>query len=174
MSSNIVEYYNQPLTGYCLFDKTESAVLKQNKSSYLLLLLFTILSLVGCLESRRVTVQVNNINARVEVAATPRQRQRGLMYRELLGRDEGMLMIFPEPQEVSLWMLNTRLPLDVGFFDRHGVLRSVMSMQPDGGEQLYHSPPGTLYALEMNRGWFDHYALLPGSQLKLPYAMTGE
>lgn len=170
----MVEYYNQSLTGYCLFDKTESAVLKQNKSSVFLLLLFTIFSLAGCLESRRATVQVNNISARVDVAATPGQRQHGLMYRESLGRDEGVLMIFPEPQEVSLWMLNTRLPLDVGFFDRHGVLQSVMSMQPDGGERLYHSPPETLYALEMNRGWFDRYALRPGACLKLPYPMTGE
>lgn len=140
----------------------------------MLILLSITLLLAGCLEFRRVTVQVNNINARVEVAASPRQRQRGLMYRETLGKDEGMLMVFAEPQEVSLWMLNTRLPLDVGFFDRQGVLQAVVSMQPDGGERLYHSPPETLYALEMNRGWFDHYALRPGARLKLPYAMAGE
>ncbi|WP_260291891.1 DUF192 domain-containing protein [Sedimenticola hydrogenitrophicus] len=137
------------------------------------LLLFTLL-LTGCLESRQVSLLVDNINARVEVAASPKARQRGLMYRESMGKDEGLLMIFPEPREVSLWMLNTRIPLDVGFFDDQGVLRAVVSMQPDGGKQLYHSPPRTLYALEMNRGWFARYALAPGAHLKLPYAMTGE
>ncbi|WP_275096345.1 DUF192 domain-containing protein [Sedimenticola hydrogenitrophicus] len=137
------------------------------------LLLFTLL-LTGCLESRQVSLLVDNINARVEVAASPKARQRGLMYRESMGKDEGLLMIFPEPQEVSLWMLNTRIPLDVGFFDDQGVLRAVVSMQPDGGKQLYHSPPDTRYALEMNRGWFARYALAPGARLKLPYAMTGE
>lgn len=130
--------------------------------------------LAGCQENDRVTVQVNNSAARVEVAANPRQRQRGLMYRETLGRDEGLLMIFAQPQEISLWMLNTRVPLDVGFFDQQGVLRLVLSMQPDGGERLYHSPPETLYALEMNQGWFERNALGPGARLQMPYAIHGE
>lgn len=136
-------------------------------------LLFTLL-LAGCWESPEVTVQVGHINAWVEVAASANRRQVGLMHRESLEKDQGLLMVFPEPQEVSMWMLNTRIPLDVGFFDQQGVLRSVLQMQPDGGKQLYHSPPQTLYALEMNQGWFSRYALVPGARLKLPYAITGE
>ncbi|WP_428604075.1 DUF192 domain-containing protein [Sedimenticola sp.] len=147
--------------------------MRQRPVNYLLLLLFIML-LSACSPSSPVTVQVDNVNARVEVASTPNQRQRGLMHRQSLGKDEGMLMVFPTPQEVSMWMLNTKVPLDVGFFDQQGVLRSVVQMQPDGGKQLYHSPPQTLYALEMNRGWFDRYALVPGARLKLPYALTAE
>ncbi len=149
-------------------------MLKPYKTVVFSLMAMLVILLAGCREPRQVTVQVDNVNARVEVAVTPQQRQHGLMYREFLGKDQGMLLIFPEPQAVSLWMLNTPIPLDVGFFDRQGVLRSVMRMQPDGGDRLYHSPPGILYALEMNRGWFDHYALRPGAHLKLPQPMTGE
>ncbi len=140
---------------------------------YLLAALLVAL-LAGCREVDRVTIRVNGVAARVEVAATPDTRQFGLMYREQLGADEGLLMVFAEPREVSLWMLNTPLALDVGFFDRQGVLQAVLSMQPDGGERLYHSPPGTLYALEMNRGWFERNALEAGASLRLPYAITGQ
>lgn len=146
----------------------------QRKSNLFPLLMLATALLAGCLEPRRVTVQVSNINAQVEVAATPKERQRGLMHRAALGKDEGLLMVFPLPQEVSLWMLNTPIPLDVGFFDDQGVLRAVVSMEPDGGKQLHHSPPDTRYALEMNRGWFARYALAPGVRLKLPHAITGE
>lgn len=154
------------------FDQTEHPMPKHLASLPLLLLLI-ILTLAACQESRRVSVQVNSVAARVEVAASPAERQRGLMYRQTLGVDEGLLMVFARPQEVSLWMLNTPLPLDVGFFDQAGVLRSVLAMQPDGGNRLYHSPPETLYALEMNQGWFERNRLRPGARLSLPYAITG-
>ncbi|MCW8881473.1 MAG: DUF192 domain-containing protein [Sedimenticola sp.] len=120
------------------------------------------------------TIQVNNINARVEVAATSYQREQGLMYRQRLEKDQGLLMIFPKAQQVSLWMLNTPIPLEVGFFNGQGKLLAISLMQPDGGKQLYHSPPDTLYALEMNSGWFERYGLLPGAQLKLPEPIPAE
>lgn len=163
--------------GQCLVDRSdgaETAMPEPNRSRLYLLALLLVNLLAGCREVDRITVQVNGVDAQVEVAATPDSRQLGLMYRQQLGDDEGLLMIFAEPKEVSLWMLNTPLPLDVGFFDQQGVLRSVLPMQPDGGERLYHSPPGTLYALEMKQGWFERNALQPGASLRLPYAITGE
>ena len=123
--------------------------------------------LIGCRQPQQVTIQVDNINARVELAESAEARQRGLMFRRSLGRDEGLLMIYPKPGKVSLWMLNTPIPLDVGFFDQDRVLRQVITMQPDGGKTLHHSPPDTRYALEMSAGWFAHYRLVPGARLHL-------
>ncbi len=130
-----------------------------------LLILMPVWLLTACQPMPKVTIAVGHVNVLVEVATTEEQRQRGLMYRHRLGLDEGLLMVFPEPQEVSLWMLNTWIPLDVGFFDRQGRLLTVLSMQPDGGQTLHHSPPDTRYALEMNQGWFSRYRLEPGAFL---------
>lgn len=155
-------------------DGAETAMPELKRCRLSLLVALLVALLAGCREAERVTIRVNGVAARVEVAATPDTRQFGLMYREQLGADEGLLMVFAEPREVSLWMLNTPLPLDVGFFDQQGVLQAVLAMQPDGGERLYRSPPGTLYALEMNQGWFERNALEPGVSLRLPHNIVGK
>jgi hypothetical protein len=49
----------------------------------------------------------------VYIAATPEQRRNGLMYVESMGTNEGMLFIYPQPAEISMWMKNTLLPLDM-------------------------------------------------------------
>ncbi|MCW8943392.1 MAG: DUF192 domain-containing protein [Sedimenticola sp.] len=131
-------------------------------------LLLVLLLLSACGPSPQMTIQVNNINALVEVASTPQQREKGLMYRQQLPKDQGLLMIFPEPQQISLWMLNTPIPLAVGFFNKQGRLLKISVMFPDGGKTLHHSPPETLYVLEMNQGWFERYGLELGAQLHLP------
>jgi uncharacterized membrane protein (UPF0127 family) len=132
---------------------------------YIVLLLFL---LSGCGSPQLGTIQVNNINAYVELAVTPEQREQGLMYRRQLEKDQGLLMVFEAPQQVSLWMLNTLIPLDVGYFNQQGELLATTQMLPDGGKQLHHSPPETFYVLEMNRDWFNRYGLKPGARLTLP------
>lgn len=53
----------------------------------------------------------------VEVADTPEKRRWGLMYRQELGDDEGMLFVFPDERDQSFWMKNTPLSLDMIFMD---------------------------------------------------------
>jgi len=132
-------------------------------------MLFLLGMVMGCQdESRKVVVLVNNISAHVEFAATETTRQQGLMHRKHLGKDEGMLMAFPQSQEISLWMLNTPLPLDVGFFDAKGRLFQVITMLPDGGKQIHKSRQPGRYALEMNQGWFARHGLKLGAKLSVP------
>ncbi|MBM3605867.1 MAG: DUF192 domain-containing protein [Alphaproteobacteria bacterium] len=66
-----------------------------------------------------------HLEYQVEIADTPETRARGLMFRRDLPAGQGMLFIYEEPQPVSFWMRNTLIPLDLLFFDQHGVLRHV-------------------------------------------------
>ncbi len=124
--------------------------------------------------TERLEVQVGDVPAKVEVARTPEARSRGLMHREKLGSDEGMLMVMPGPRVIRMWMRNTLIPLDVGFFDPEGRLIEFLSMDPDGGRRIHSSSEPALYALEMNRGWFESKGLEPGARLRLPHPIDGE
>jgi uncharacterized membrane protein (UPF0127 family) len=134
-----------------------------------ILLLLSLLLPAGCGSDGLMQIRVGDADARVSVADTDEERREGLMHREKLGRDEGMLLVLPQPRRMRLWMLNTHIPLDVGFFDAAGVLRQIVSMEPDGGRRIHASAEPVSYALEMNRGWFDRYGLRPGAQLQLAH-----
>jgi uncharacterized membrane protein (UPF0127 family) len=131
------------------------------------------LLLVSCGDDRYVVVDVGGVEARVEVAATSDARRQGLMGRNALDEDHGMLLVFPREKVLKIWMLNTPLPLDVGFFDRHGVLINALSMEPDGGAVVHHSDAPALFALEMNRGWFARNDIGKGAKLNLPHTIVG-
>jgi uncharacterized protein len=138
-----------------------------------LLVLLVLWLLSGCSERERIRVEVGQVQAMVELASTPEERRQGLMERTQLGRDQGMLMVFPSSAIQKFWMLNTFIPLDVGFFDARGRLINTIPMWPDGGRQIHASLSPSLYALEMNMGWFERNGLKPGVELKLPYPIQG-
>jgi len=131
--------------------------------------LLLLLLLSACDRRQQIRIEVGQASAMVELASTPEQRRQGLMGRTELGPDQGMLLVFPSPDVLNIWMLNTPLPLDVGFFDAGGRLVNTVSMWPDGGMQIHASQAPALYALEMNLGWFAGQGVKPGDQLKLPF-----
>lgn len=109
----------------------------------------------------------------VYVAADPEQRGRGLMEREDLPSDAGMVFLFPGVTRSSFYMYNTLLPLSIAFFDGDGRVVRVLDMDPCEAEQpdactLYD--PGTEYAgaLEVNQGYFDAIGLREGWTVDLP------
>jgi len=99
-----------------------------------------------------------------EVAATEPQRQQGLMFREKLAPNAGMVFLFGEPAQVCMWMKNTPLPLSVAFIDERGKILNIEDMQP----QTLNSHCATgraTYALEMNKGWFAQKNIKPGTTI---------
>ncbi len=104
---------------------------------------------------------------RVEIAESVDERSRGLMFRRGLERDMGMLFIFPQPQQLSFWMRNTAIPLDIGFFDSDGILREIHELRPFDERPVVSESTGLRFALEVNRGWFAAQGVSAGARLDL-------
>ncbi len=102
----------------------------------------------------------------VETAQTDADRQRGLMFRERLPADQGMLFVFPLSQIQSFWMRNTFIPLDIAFISSEGVVVDIQHMKPVDESILYTSRAPALYALEVNAGWFAKHDIQVGAQVK--------
>lgn len=89
----------------------------------------------------------------IEIADTPSLRERGLMHRKILGKDDGMLFQFPEKRNLSFWMQNTYIPLDIAFINDNGGIIQISEMNPLSTRLVTAKIP-CRYALEVNRGWF--------------------
>ncbi|MFH1006581.1 MAG: DUF192 domain-containing protein [Candidatus Latescibacterota bacterium] len=107
----------------------------------------------------RITIRASGIPVRVEVANTDQERQQGLMFRETLGEDEGMLFVFEQEQFLSFWMKNTYLPLSIAFISRDGEITAIEDMEPLDAHTVHRAPRPVLYALEMNQGWFTRHGI---------------
>ena len=100
----------------------------------------------------------------VELAATPAQRQRGLMGRTHLAAVRGMLFVFEQPGRYCFWMRDTPLPLSIAFIDAAGRIASLADMQPRSEAQ--HCPGSDVrYALEVRQGEFQHRGIRAGMQI---------
>ncbi len=99
-----------------------------------------------------------------EVAATDAERQQGLMFREKMANNDGMLFIFPRPNGVCMWMKNTLLPLSVAFIDDSGTIVNIEDMKPQTTES-HCAVKDVRFALEMNLGWFKQKGFKAGSHI---------
>jgi len=102
---------------------------------------------------------------RAEVVDAPETRARGLMYRESMPANHGMLFVFPYPEQQCFWMKNTRIPLSIAFLDDRGVIVNIADMAPQTEDNHCSAQP-VRYALEMNQGWFAAKRIGPGAQVK--------
>ena len=89
----------------------------------------------------------------LEIPSTPEAFSAGLMFRESLGKDSGMLFIFKEAGEKSFHMTNTTIPLDIAFINEDGIIESIKELKPLDETHVF-SDAKVLYAIEVNRGWF--------------------
>jgi len=99
-----------------------------------------------------------------EVAADPNTRSRGLMFRERLGPNQGMLFVFPEKAVQCFWMRNTLIPLSIAFIDDQGQVVNVADMQPRSDDSHCSAAP-IRFALEMEQGWFAKRGVGAGTKI---------
>lgn len=104
-----------------------------------------------------------------EVADTAEKRELGLMFRESLGQDRGMLFIFDRPDIYRFWMKNCRFALDMIWLDRDKRIVSLTSNAlPCLGDPCptYQPDDKALYVIETVAGFAEEHGLRPGMKVK--------
>ena len=119
----------------------------------------------GLAQAAVTTLTVRFFQITAEVADTPALRTRGLMGRQSLPPNHGMLFVFEQPQQQCFWMRNTPLPLTIVFMDDEGRISSMADMQPLS-EATHCSQIPVRYALEMEQGWFAKRGIQPGEIIR--------
>jgi len=104
---------------------------------------------------------------RAEVAADPGTRATGLMYRQALGRNEGMLFVSNERSKECFWMKNTRIPLSIAFLADDGRIINIAEMAPYD-ETSHCATEPVRFALEMEKGWFARRGISAGQRVRNP------
>lgn len=118
-------------------------------------------------------IQIGSKKITVDLAVTPAQHEKGLMYRETLDKDQGMLFIFNKEQVLNFWMKNTYVDLSIAYINSKMKIIDIQEMKATTTLEVaepptYPSKKPAMYALEMPKGWFKASNIKVGQQLKLP------
>ncbi|MBU1315331.1 MAG: DUF192 domain-containing protein [Alphaproteobacteria bacterium] len=109
----------------------------------------------------------------VELALTPEQRSQGLMHRESMPPDHGMLFDFDDTRPVSMWMQNTPLPLDMLFIQKDGTISHIHEMAVPFSQAIIDSRGPVSYVLELNGGRADALGITSGDRVISPRIEAG-
>ncbi|MEY2633341.1 MAG: hypothetical protein RIR00_1995 [Pseudomonadota bacterium] len=116
-------------------------------------------------EMPRQTLGISFYRIDVEVAANQSDRMQGLMHRQHMPQQQGMLFVFPTAARHCMWMRNTLLPLSVAFLDDNGRILNIEDMAPQT-EDSHCASGAARFALEMNKGWFAGKGIKPGTVIE--------
>jgi uncharacterized membrane protein (UPF0127 family) len=139
-----------------------------------ILLFVALLTMIGCGTPEgglpATQMRIGSKTYTLEIAANDKDREHGLMERDTLPRDHGMIFIFTAPKEQNFWMHHTRFPLDIIYADGDARIVSIHMMKaydetsvPSNGESKY--------AIELNAGEAGTTGVKPGDKLQLPEAV---
>src|SRR5580692_12414182 len=107
-------------------------------------------------------LKIANVPLTVEIADTPQASENGLMFRDSLPEDRGMLFLFEQPKKASFWMRNTKIPLSIAYIDSTEKILEIKSMSPLDETVVPSSSDQVAYALEVNQGWFVRHGISSG------------
>ena len=104
----------------------------------------------------------------VEIADDPQERNRGLMFRREMARENGMLFDFGNEEPASFWMANTYIPLDMLFVKADGTIESIAERTTPLSKRSVRSKGPVRYVLEINGGLSDELGIQPGDKISGP------
>jgi uncharacterized membrane protein (UPF0127 family) len=109
----------------------------------------------------------------LEIARTPQEHELGLMYRDSLPPDSGMLFVYQADSREGYWMYHTLIPLSIAWIDRDGTIVDIQDMprlndpndMAEASRTVYNPAAPYRYALEVNEGWFVQHGVGVGQQM---------
>jgi uncharacterized membrane protein (UPF0127 family) len=115
-------------------------------------------------------MQIGSKTFQLEIAADGPSREHGLMERDSMDADHGMIFVFDQPAEQSFWMHHTRFPLDIIFADVSDRIISIHTMKAYDESSTYSNGPAK-YAIELAVGQATAAGVKPGDELHIPAAV---
>jgi uncharacterized membrane protein (UPF0127 family) len=112
-------------------------------------------------------------NFNIEIALSDAQMEQGLMFRRSLAPDAGMLFDFKTPTNVTMWMKNTLIPLDMLFLDEHGRIFDIHERAVPLSTDIIAANGPARYVIELNGGTAERLGIKPGDQATAPYIGKG-
>ena len=113
----------------------------------------------------KITLYAGGQTIHADVAATEAARQMGLMFRKQMGKNEGMMFVFPQLAYHAMWMKNCFINIAVAYMDDEGKILSIHEMK--AFDETSHQAAGPArFALEMNAGWFSTHKVNVGDTIK--------
>ena len=109
----------------------------------------------------------HDVTLNVEVADETAERAQGLMNRQSLPDDAGMIFVWPTDTESSFWMRDTTIPLSIAFVTAGGGIIDIQDMVPLSEERI-NAPRPYRFAVEVNQGWFADNDVRVDDVLQLP------
>jgi len=141
---------------------------------FIFLIVVVILFLYTQLSITRKTMKITTpsgkiVELAVEVASDPVKRARGLMFRESLGENEGMLFVFEKSSKHGFWMVNTTIPLDAIHFNANKEVVDIIQMEPCKTLTCptYYPKAESRYVLEVNQNFSRKNNITEGSRFVL-------
>ena len=111
-----------------------------------------------------VPLKLADVTIQVQLADTPEKRSQGLMFKQ--SAEPGMLLLYPRPTSMSLWMANTSMALDVAYITPDWTIAQLVQLQPFDKTPV-PSPGPVIAALELPRGWFAKHGIDVGAKAAL-------
>jgi len=117
----------------------------------------------------QVEMMMGETRVTLEVADDSDTRRQGLMFRDSLLPDHGMLFVFPYEGIYPFWMKNTKIPLSIAFINSADEIVGISQMQPFDTTTMHMPFRPFQYAIEMEQGWFRAHGVKKGDTLHIPY-----
>jgi len=112
----------------------------------------------------KVKIEIGSKTLIAEIAETDEEQEEGLMHRDTLGKDQGMLFLFEEGSTPCFWMKDTKIPLSIAFINKVNMIVKIEDMQPLTEKEHCSGSPVVL-ALEVNQGWFKDNNIKTGDKI---------
>ena len=110
-------------------------------------------------------LKINQWKLTVEIADTLETQEKGLMGRDSLDEDKGMLFVYDRDSRKSFWMKNTKIPLSLAYIATDGTIREIYDLEPLS-TKIVDSKYSVRYVLEVNQGAFERHGIKIGDKVE--------